>query len=65
MFRNREEAGRMLADKLSQYRNDPTALILALPRGGGRQWAINSRSRHADITSSSEQKRSVSPTAEA
>jgi len=34
MFRNREEAGRMLADKLSQYRNDPTALILALPRGG-------------------------------
>jgi putative phosphoribosyl transferase len=34
MFRNREEAGRMLADKLSQYRNDPTALLLALPRGG-------------------------------
>jgi putative phosphoribosyl transferase len=34
MFRNREEAGRRLADKLSHYRNDPTALILALPRGG-------------------------------
>ncbi len=34
MFRDREEAGRILADKLSQYRNDPTALILALPRGG-------------------------------
>jgi putative phosphoribosyl transferase len=34
MFRNREEAGRMLADELSQYRNDPTALLLALPRGG-------------------------------
>ena len=34
MFRNREEAGQILADKLSQYRNDPTALILALPRGG-------------------------------
>ena len=34
MFRNREEAGRILADKLSQYRNDPAALILALPRGG-------------------------------
>ncbi|HYM89064.1 MAG TPA: phosphoribosyltransferase [Nitrospiraceae bacterium] len=33
-FRNREEAGRILANKLSQYRNDPTALILALPRGG-------------------------------
>ena len=34
MFRNREEAGRILADKLSRHRNDPTALILALPRGG-------------------------------
>ena len=34
MFRNREEAGRMLADELRQYRNDPTGLILALPRGG-------------------------------
>lgn len=34
MFRNREEAGRMLADELSHYRNDPTVLILALPRGG-------------------------------
>jgi putative phosphoribosyl transferase len=34
MFRNREEAGRLLADKLNQYRNDPTGLILALPRGG-------------------------------
>ncbi|TKB95205.1 MAG: phosphoribosyltransferase [Nitrospira sp.] len=34
MFRNREEAGRILADKLSHYRNDPTGLILALPRGG-------------------------------
>lgn len=34
MFRNREEAGRMLADELRRYRNDPTGLILALPRGG-------------------------------
>lgn len=34
MFRNREEAGRILADGLSQYRDDPTAVILALPRGG-------------------------------
>ena len=33
-FCNREEAGRMLAEKLSHYRNDPTALILTLPRGG-------------------------------
>jgi putative phosphoribosyl transferase len=34
MFRNREEAGRILAEKLRQYHNDPTGLILALPRGG-------------------------------
>lgn len=34
MFRNREEAGRILAEELTQYRNDATALILALPRGG-------------------------------
>ena len=34
MFHNREEAGRILADELTHYRNDPTALILALPRGG-------------------------------
>jgi len=33
-FRNRAEAGRMLADTLSHYRNDPMAFILALPRGG-------------------------------
>ena len=34
MFRNREEAVRILADELRHYRNDPTGLILALPRGG-------------------------------
>lgn len=34
MFRNREEAGRRLADELRQYRNDSRGLILALPRGG-------------------------------
>jgi putative phosphoribosyl transferase len=34
MFRNREEAGQRLADELRQYRHDPTAVILALPRGG-------------------------------
>lgn len=31
---NREEAGRLLADRLSAYRDDPEAIILALPRGG-------------------------------
>ena len=34
MFTNREEAGERLAAELGQYRNDPSALILALPRGG-------------------------------
>ncbi|MBX3302989.1 MAG: phosphoribosyltransferase [Nitrospira sp.] len=33
-FKNREEAGRRLVDRLIQYRDDPTAIILALPRGG-------------------------------
>lgn len=34
IFRDRTEAGRELAARLSAYRNDPTGLILALPRGG-------------------------------
>ncbi len=34
MFRNREEAGELLAAELGRYRDDPTAVILALPRGG-------------------------------
>ncbi|GIW54629.1 MAG: hypothetical protein KatS3mg082_1033 [Nitrospiraceae bacterium] len=34
MFHDREEAGRLLAARLTAYRDDPTALILALPRGG-------------------------------
>jgi putative phosphoribosyl transferase len=33
-FRDRTEAGRELAARLNAYRNDPTGLILALPRGG-------------------------------
>ena len=34
VFRDRAEAGRLLAKSLSAYRDDPTGLILALPRGG-------------------------------
>jgi len=34
VFQNREEAGLLLAKRLGAYRNDPNALILALPRGG-------------------------------
>ena len=34
MFRNREEAGELLAQELIQFRKDPSAILLALPRGG-------------------------------
>lgn len=34
MFKNREEAGRQLVERLIRYRDDPTAVIVALPRGG-------------------------------
>ena len=34
ILRDREEAGRLLAEQLGAYRGDPNALILALPRGG-------------------------------
>jgi predicted phosphoribosyltransferase len=33
-FQNREEAGRQLAAKLQKYRELPSGMILALPRGG-------------------------------
>jgi putative phosphoribosyl transferase len=34
IFRDREEAGRLLAPKLESYRDGASGLILALPRGG-------------------------------
>lgn len=34
IFKNREEAGHRLVDRLSSYRDQPGTLILALPRGG-------------------------------
>lgn len=34
MFRNREEAGKRLAEALRAYKNAPNAIVLALPRGG-------------------------------
>ena len=34
MFQDREEAGRQLAAKLQAYREHPSGVILALPRGG-------------------------------
>jgi predicted phosphoribosyltransferase len=33
-FRDRTEAGRLLADKLRAYESHPDAIVLALPRGG-------------------------------
>src|SRR5437762_11392276 len=33
-FRNREEAGRVLAERLTHYANRPDVVVLALPRGG-------------------------------
>jgi len=33
-FRDRVDAGRQLAQKLMQYKNDPNAIVLGLPRGG-------------------------------
>jgi len=33
-FRNRTEAGRLLASKLAHYANCPQGMVLALPRGG-------------------------------
>ncbi|MCC2641586.1 MAG: putative Phosphoribosyltransferase [Nitrospira sp.] len=34
MFQNRKEAGGLLAQELSELRDDPGAILLALPRGG-------------------------------
>ncbi len=34
MFKNREDAGRLLAQALSPWMDDPQAILLALPRGG-------------------------------
>jgi predicted phosphoribosyltransferase len=33
-FRNRTEAGELLADELASYANNPDVIVLALPRGG-------------------------------
>jgi putative phosphoribosyl transferase len=33
-FQDREEAGRLLAERLQAYHADPSAIVLALPRGG-------------------------------
>ena len=34
IFRNRIEAGQLLAEKLTCYANQPNVIVLGLPRGG-------------------------------
>lgn len=34
MFENREEAGKLLAEKLGQFKNDKNVIVLGIPRGG-------------------------------
>jgi outer membrane protein assembly factor BamC len=34
MFRDRQDAGRRLAERLERYRADPQAVVLGIPRGG-------------------------------
>lgn len=34
IFKNRSDAGKRLAAQLSRYRNDPSTLVIGLPRGG-------------------------------
>jgi putative phosphoribosyl transferase len=34
IFRDRADAGRQLAERLTRYANDPNVIVLALPRGG-------------------------------
>jgi putative phosphoribosyl transferase len=34
IFRDRIEAGQLLAEKLTRYANQPNVIVLGLPRGG-------------------------------
>lgn len=34
MFKDRKEAGRLLAKELQEYKNDKSAVVIAIPRGG-------------------------------
>ncbi len=48
-LRDRDEAGRLLAERLVAYRRDPQALILALPRGGVVVGAAISAALHVPL----------------
>src|ERR1700682_463859 len=49
LFRNRIEAGRFLACKLTAYANRPDVLVLALPRGGVPVGYEVARALHAPL----------------
>src|SRR5437588_3990491 len=49
MFRNRTEAGRVLAGRLSAYADRPEVLVLALPRGGVPVAFEAARALHAPL----------------
>ena len=46
-FRDRVEAGKLLAEKLTAYVNEPDVIVLALPRGGVPVGAEVARKLHA------------------
>jgi len=49
LFRDRTEAGRLLAGKLMKYANRPDVLVLALPRGGVPVAYEAARALHAPL----------------
>lgn len=49
MLRDREDAGRLLAQRLTTYRDDPQAVVLALPRGGVAVGFAISRALHLPL----------------
>ena len=49
MFKNREEAAEMLADKLFKYHKDQDAVIVAIPRGGVPLGKIISNRLHVPL----------------
>jgi predicted phosphoribosyltransferase len=48
-FRDREEAGELLAERLNHYVDRPNVIVLALPRGGVPVAAVVAQSLHAPL----------------
>ncbi len=49
VFRDRFEAGELLANKLLAYKNDPNTLVVALPRGGVPVAAVIAKRLHLPL----------------